>query len=291
MTHQGLKANTWSFRRVRALWSPFVFVICLLLGLPSLHAQLVSGSFSGTVQDPTGAVVSGATVSLQNEATGFTRQTISNTSGYFTFAGVDPGTYTATVHAKGFKAWKQSGLTLNSGDERSIPGIKLSLGDASQTVVVEAATQQLVPTDNGERSALITSKEIDRLSVEGREISELLKILPGVTSVANGTSNGLGFNFTLMGADGSDIGVGISPNGAPYRGGTAYLLDGANIIDPGCNCWSIASVNPDMTAEVKIQTSNFGADNADGPVSVDVTSKSGGAPITAKLICTPATAC
>lgn len=276
MTHHELKAYTRGFLRARALWSPFVFAICLLLGLTSLHAQLVSGSFSGTVQDPTGAVVSGATVSLQNEATGFTRQTISNTSGYFTFAGVDPGTYTATVHAKGFKAWKQSGLTLNSGDERSITGIKLSLGDASQTVVVEAATQQLVPTDNGERSSLITSKEVDRLSVEGREISELLKILPGVTSVANGTSNGLGFNFSLMGADGSDIGVGISPNGAPYRGGTAYLLDGANIIDPGCNCWSIASVNPDMTAEVKIQTSNFGADNADGPVSVDVTSKSGG---------------
>jgi hypothetical protein len=252
-------------------------VIGLLFSSLGLHAQLLTGSFSGTVQDPLGAVISGATVNLQNQATADTRKTVSNDRGYFTFAGLIPGTYTIVIEANGFKAWKQTGLTLNIGDERTVSGIQLTVGSASETVMVESASQELVPTDNGERASLLDTHDIERLTVQSREISELLKILPGVTTVANGTSNGTGFDFTNMGATGSDIGVGISPNGAPYRGGTAYLLDGANIIDSGVNAWSIASVNPDMTAAVKVQTSNFGADAADGPVIVNVTSKSGGA--------------
>jgi hypothetical protein len=75
---------------------------------------------------------------------------------------------------------------------------------------------------------------------------------------------------------GSTVGVGDSPSGSPYRGGTSFLLDGANIIDPGCNCWSIAVPNPDMTSEVKVQQS-FGADSPNGPVVINVTSNSGGA--------------
>ena len=118
-------------------------------------------------------------------------------------------------------------------------------------------------------------RDIERLSLVGRNVSELLKVLPGVTSVPNGVGNGLGFDFTASSSTGSTIGVGLSPGGAPYRGGTSYILDGANIIDPGCNCWSIAVVNPDMTEEVKVQTSNFGADSPNGPVIVNAISKAG----------------
>jgi len=271
------KTHTRCFPWLNGLWALTVFAIALLLGSMSLQAQLLTGSFSGTVQDSTGAVVNSATVTLLNQNTGDTRKTVSNDSGYFTFAGVIPGLYSVAVEAKGFKTWKQADLALNIGDLRTVSGIKLEVGSASEIMVVQSAAQEIIPTDNGERAALLDTNDIERLTVASREISELLKILPGVTSVAasNG-GNGLGFDFTTMGADGSNIGVGISPNGAAYRGGTAYLLDGTNIIDSGCNCWSIASVNPDMTAEVKVQMSNFGADTADGPVVINVTSKSGG---------------
>ena len=76
---------------------------------------------------------------------------------------------------------------------------------------------------------------------------------------------------------GSSAGNGVSISGAPYRGGTALLMDGTNIIDEGCDCTSIAVPNPDMVEEVKVQTSAFGADGAKGPVVVDFISKSGGA--------------
>ena len=108
----------------------------------------------------------------------------------------------------------------------------MAVGTSSETVEVQAGAMDLVTTDSGERSAILSTKDIERLSLVGRNISELLKVLPGVTSVPNGIGNGLGFDFTASSSTGSTIGVGLSPGGAPYRGGTSYILDGANIIDP-----------------------------------------------------------
>ncbi|WP_350448945.1 carboxypeptidase regulatory-like domain-containing protein [Paracidobacterium acidisoli] len=252
-------------------------VLALLLISLGAHAQLTTGSLSGTVQDQSGAVIPNAQVTLLNDASHDRRQSTSNSAGYFTFAGVQPGSYTITIQAKGFENWSQTGVTMNPGDIRQVPNIQMAVGSAGQTVQVQATASQILPIDSGERSAVLSSQDIQKLSIESRNISELLKILPGVTSVANGTSNGLGFDFSNSGSTGSTIGVGLSANGAPYRGGTSYTLDGANIIDPGCNCWSIAVVNPDMTDEVKVQTSNFGADSPNGPVIVNAISKAGGA--------------
>src|SRR5208282_4487040 len=98
-----------------------------------------------------------------------------------------------------------------------------------------------------------------------------------VTPNGNSSSAQGGMDFTQSGSVGSSIGNGVSISGAPYRGGTALLMDGTNIIDEGCDCTSIAVPNPDMVQEVKVQTSAFGADGAKGPVVVDFISKSGGA--------------
>ena len=257
---------------------PALVSFCMLLFVtPLLQGQLTTGSLSGTAADSTGAVVPNAKIVLFNEATRDERATTSNSVGRFTFAAVQPGTYTVTVSATNFKSWKNSGIPMNPGDIREVSGIALVVGASNETVEVEAGAMNLLPTDSGERSAILSSKDIERLSLEGRNVSELLKVLPGVTTVPTGVGNGVGFDFTASGSTGSTVGVGLSPGGAPYRGGTSYILDGANIIDPGCNCWSIAVVNPDMTQEVKVQTSNFGADSPNGPVIVNAISKSGGA--------------
>jgi hypothetical protein len=234
-----------------------------------------TASLSGTVTDTTGAILPGAKITLTNEGTRDTRQTQSNESGYFTFAGLYPGSYTVYISAQGFRDWQKTGVTVNPGDTRLLSGISLEVGGANQTVEVSAVGGEITPVDSGERSALLSYKDIERLAIQSRNLSELLKILPGVTTTANGVGNGTGFNFNDASSSGSAIGVGLNTNGAPYRGGTAYLLDGANIIDPGCACWSIAVVNPDMTQEVKVQTSNFGADSPQGPVIVNAISRSG----------------
>lgn len=262
---------------VGSLCFAFIVGFLLLFSTRATNAQVITGSFNGQVTDPSGAVIPQAIVTLTNQGTHDVRKTTSNQTGFFTFASVDPGTYTLAVKAQGFKSYKQTDLTLTAGDNIKISGIQMQIGSSAESVQVSADQQPLIDTDNGERSFTISQQEIERLSTESRNASELMKILPGVTSVANGTNNGLGFDFSNASSTGSTVGVGLNPNGAPYRGGTAYILDGANIIDPGCNCWSLAVINPDMAQEIKIQTSNFGADSADGPVIFSAISKSGSA--------------
>ncbi len=248
--------------------------VCAGTLAPSLWAQ-TTASLSGHVADNTGAVIPSAHIVLTNIDTKETRTADSNGSGIFTFAGVVPGSYVVDISAQGFKPFRQPGISLNPGDTRALDNLQLTVGSTGDVVTVASEADAVSPEDSGERSALLTTKDIERLPIESRNMSELLKILPGVTTTSNGAQNGAGFDFSDAGSSGSAVGVGLNTNGAPYRGGTAYLLDGASIIDPGCACWSIASVNPDMTQEVKVQSANFGADSPQGPVVVNVISRSG----------------
>ncbi len=248
----------------------------LLLFLPTAQAQL-SGSLSGVVTDPSGSVVPNARITLTNQASQEQREVTSNKDGYFAFAAVLPGSYSVKVEVPSFKTWQQNDIIMHSGDTRSVPGIQLEVGTAAQTVEVVASATSIAPVDSGARESILSQTEINDIPLVSRNLSEVLKILPGVTTVQNGTSGGSGFvgSFLTLGLTGSTIGVGLDVNGAPYRGGTGYTLDGADILDPGCNCWSTALVDPDMTQEVQVQTSNFGADVLTGPVVVNAIGKSG----------------
>ena len=168
------------------------------------------------------------------------------------------------------------GVAINAGDVKKLPDLILPIGSETETVEVQANTQ-IIPVENGQRAALLDYKDIQQLAIQGRNLSELLKVLPGVTSVANGLSNGAQFDPTVVSVGSSAVGNGLNANGAPNRGGTSQLSDGVDIDDPGCNCNSLAILNPDMTQEVNVQTSNFGADAPRGPVVINSTSKSGGA--------------
>ena len=252
-----------------------VAVLAAALRVSSCAFAQVSGSISGTILDSAGAVVAGAKVMLVDEASQEVRESVTNSSGYFTFSAVTPGSYTVSAEAKGFKSLKQSGIEMHTGDIRTLSKLQLEVGATSETVEV-TSVGALVPVDSGAREDLLSDRDIQDLPLVSRNISELVKVLPGVTSTSNGIANGAGFmGFLNAGASGSAIGVGLDINGAAYRGGTSYLNDGANIIDPGCNCWSVAIVNPKMTQEVQVQTSNFGADVQKGPVVVNTIGKSG----------------
>ncbi|WP_420236369.1 carboxypeptidase-like regulatory domain-containing protein [Telmatobacter bradus] len=262
--------------RCTRFWLGLIAALFLVaLTIPSGLAQVTSGSLYGTVRDATGAVVTNANITLTNDATQDVRNTQSNSAGYFNLTAVPLGTYSVTISANGFANWKLSGLSLGSGDMREITSIVLQIGKASQTIAVTADAEQLISIDSGNHAAVLSSEDMKRLSIEGRDVSELLKVLPGMTMMANGVSGGSSVDFSKESPVGSAVGDGYSPSGAPYRGGSTYMLDGANIIDPGCNCYSIAVPNPDMTAEVKVDQA-FGADTQNGPVIINSTSKAGG---------------
>jgi len=271
-------ANLLKTRLRRSTWLSFgaglVAMLMLLFALPALHAQ-TTAQISGTVTDTTGAVIPGATVTLVNEATQDARVVKSNGDGLYSFPALLPSSYTIKVAAKGFEPKSLTGLVLHAGDERSVPAFALTIGSETQTVTVEASGE-MIPQDNGARSDVLSSKDIDNLALEGRDTTELLKVLPGATTMSGGlTQNNPSFSDLSISANQSAIGNGININGVPNRGGTALLSDGVSVLDPGDMASSIGIINPEMTAEVSVQTSNFGAYVQNGPVVVSAISKSG----------------
>jgi len=249
-------------------------LVMLFLSGPLAHAQ-TTAILSGTVQDATGAVIPGAQVTLTDEATGLTHSILTNHQGLYVFPSLVPSSYSVKASAKTFQATEIKDIVLHAGDSIAVPAISLAVG-AETTVTVEAAVD-LITTDNGSRTNVLDSKQIDNLALQGRDTTELLKVLPGATTVSSGlTQNAPMFSDLNVTAGSSAVGSGININGAVNRGGTALLSDGVNVIDPGDMASSISIINPDMTAEVTVQASNFGADTPFGPVVISTISKSGG---------------
>ncbi len=245
----------------------------LLVFLPFAHAQ-TTATVSGTVQDPTGAVVPGAQVSLINEATQDTRVVTSNSDGFFAFPSLVPGTYTVKASMKGFVPKEITGIVLHAGDSRTIPNFALAVGSATQTVTVQAESQ-IIPLTTGARSEVLDYKDIQNVALEGRDVTEMLKVLPGVVETPNGLSNGPSFNALTVTAQTSSVGNGLNVSGAEYRGPQQLLSDGVNVIDPGDMGGSIGTINPEMVQEMTVLTTNFGADQEFGPVVISTISKSG----------------
>jgi hypothetical protein len=240
----------------------------------------VTATLSGTVADQSGGVIPDAQVTLTNEATKDSRAEVSNGAGLYAFPSLVPGTYDIKVAAKGFKSKAVTGIVLNAGDTRTVPALNLEVGEASVTVTVSAASE-MIPTENGSKVDVLTSADIDTLALEGRDVTELIKVLPGATTMTgNGSGSGLTVNAPMfqdlnVTVQESSVGFGLNINGAIYRGGTSLLSDGANIVDVGNMGASLSIVDPAMTSEVSVQASNFTADVPFGPVVISTISKSG----------------
>src|SRR5271155_2324436 len=143
-------------------------------------AQQLTGTLSGTTYDSTGAAVPNATVTMKNAASGDVRSTVSNGSGYFSITAIQPGTYTVTVSAAGFKAWEQAGVVFALGDSRTLPNIKLQVGQVTETVEITAGADSVVPLDTGEVSTTLNQGMVQDLVLGGRDAGELLKLMPGM---------------------------------------------------------------------------------------------------------------
>ena len=252
-----------------------VMVVAFFVLLASYcFGQQLTGTLSGTTYDSTGAVVPNAKVTMKNEASGDIRSTTSNASGYFTITAVQPGTYRVSVAAAGFKTWEQGGVAFDQGDSRTLPNIKLEIGQVTETVEIKAGADSVVPLDSGEVSTSLNTQMVQDLTLAGRDAGELLKLMPGM-ALNNGINQGSNFNTKVVGTNNGPVGS-YSSNGTQPNGAMAFMLDGANLVDPGNAGTQIANINQDMVADVKVLMSSYTAEYAKGPVIFQAFSKSGG---------------
>ena len=236
-----------------------VFVLALaglLTASVALRAQ-TAGSISGVVQDPQGAVIPAAKVTLTNEAQGAGSARTVNTTGdgTFLFTPVLAGKYTIAVEVTGFKKYTQSGISLDVNDRLGLPPIALQVGTTGESVTVEAAAVQL-QTLSGERAGVVNAAQVVDIAINGRSYTSLLKTIPGVAA-DSGTATD------------------VSVNG----GRTAqnnFTLDGQNVTDIGVNQQFAYRVSMDAIQEFKVstngQTAEFGRNDG---AQIQVVTKSG----------------
>ena len=161
-----------------------ISVLAFVLVMPGVaHAQRLTGELSGTVVDESGAVLPGANVTLTNEASGDQRRTVTNADGFFAFAAVPAGNYTVAIELQGFRKTEMKGVGLRGGDSRSLRTIKMAVGGLTEAVSVTAETP-IVPLDSGEKSATLVAEQIQNIPIVSSSAAELLRILPGMTPIA-----------------------------------------------------------------------------------------------------------
>jgi len=233
--------------RIKTALSPLALLLIILIS-QSLFGQVTSGTISGFVKDPSGAYVKGASVTVENPTNGLTRTVTTSDSGEFVFPGLYPGTYTIKVESQGFSKMEKSGFVLSAAGKLDAGELTLSMGAATESVNVTAdAGQVQLQSNSGERSDLISSKQLNDVAMNGRNALDYMKLIPGVTSSFNGAVSGTG------GADAFNI------NGTRANQ-HEFTIDGASNIDTGNNGGTHVTINTDAIEEMKILTSNYQAE-------------------------------
>ena len=249
-----------------AAWTPY-----------HLAAQVTTATVSGSVLDTDKAVIPGAAVTIVNRNNKFTRTVKTNSTGDFSFASIQFGDYDITVTVPAFEKYRISNIHLNPGDTRTLTPFQLKLGSQEVVIQVNGNAENDV-ADSGERSSLITADTINKLTLQSREVTELLKILPGSAISTGNAGNQSAVSNSAFDNSNTQLGgaaSGYSMSGSPTNG-VSIRSDGANLTDPATYSGSLQNINPDTTAEVKVEQQNFGADTANGPLVINAVSKSGG---------------
>ena len=149
-------------------------------------AQSPTGTIRGTVIDPTGAQVAGATITLTNLATNASQTATTDNAGRYILNFVPPGTYTETVSAAGFRTAKQNNIIVEMAVDRPVD-FKLEVGLVSSQVEVTSTTPPL-ETSSSNIDTVITAKEITDLPLNGRNPFTLVETVPGVSTVGNAST-------------------------------------------------------------------------------------------------------
>lgn len=247
--------------RPHASWISISFVLLVTFSMAALAQD--TGQITGTVKDPSGAAIVNAQVTVSSPERGIKRLTNTNAQGDYLVGGLPPGSFNLSISAPGFKRYEANGIVLRVG-QKTRADASLQVGGLTTEVTVQGTGIGNIETQSSDLAGTVTGKQITQLELNGRNFTQLATLVPGV-------SNQTGQDEGTVGVYGN---VSFSFNG----GRTEYNnweIDGGDNMDNGSN--DTLNVYPSIDAidEVRVLTSNYGAQygrNGSGTVETEVKS-------------------
>ena len=237
----------------------------LFLAAAVAFAQRDLGTVSGTVTDAQGAAIPNAKVTVVNDATNVTTNSVSNDTGSFSVPALTPGNYTVTVEAAGFEKAQQKGIVVNPGEPVNV-NLALQVGNVNQTVEVTAAAPML-QTESPALGANLSSAQISQIPLGGQRVfTYLARLSPGVVPAEPGARDAQNGGF--------------SANGVRSTGENNFLINGVdnnvNVIDFINQTSFIIGPSVEAIGDMQVITNGASAEygRAAGGV-LDITLKSG----------------
>jgi len=247
-------------------WRNSLFFFIALFAMSTIAlAQRDLGTITGAITDPQGAAIPNAKITIKNDATGVTYDTVATDTGSFTRPALNPGIYTVTVQAPGFQKSQQGNILVNPGEPVAV-NIALKVGNTSETVEVTAAAP-LLQTESPVIGTNLNSAQVSELPLGGqRTFTFLARLTPGVVPAESGARDSLGGGF--------------SANGVRSTGENNFLLNGvdnnANVIDFINQTSFVIGPSVEAIGDMQVITNGASAEygRAAGGI-VDVSLKSG----------------
>jgi Carboxypeptidase regulatory-like domain len=241
-----------------AVLGALIFVLCI----PTLAQD--TGQITGTVHDTSGAVLPGANVTVSNKSAGLDRSTVSNSVGDYLVAGLPQGKYDVSVALKGFKEYLAKGVVLDAAQKLRVD-VVLAVGAISESVSVSGEEVAQVETQSSDIASTITSTQISELELNGRNFSQLVTLAPGVGNAGTRGEADVGVNGSIM----------YNVNGGRNEYNN-WELDGGSVLDSGSNASLNLYPSLDSISEVRVLTSNYGAQyGLNGSGTIEVETKAG----------------
>ncbi len=242
----------------------FTMFGCYYTNTSPAHAQAVgSGQLQGTVVDPTGSAVAGATIEAVQQESGLHRTVVSDPDGGYNLPNLPVGPYELTVTQAGFDAYHQTGIVIQVGNNIRL-NVTLQVGGITQTIQVNAGAA-MVQTDDQSVSQVIDQQRVVDIPLNGRQPTQLILLTGAATTAPNGD---------LVGTKNYPSSVSLSIAGSQGTS-TNYLMDGADNNDAFSNV-NLPFPFPDAMQEFSVQTSGLSAQYGLHPgADVNIVTKSG----------------
>ena len=224
-------------------------VTCLVLLCATAALASITGTISGIVTDPAGAVVSGATVKATNVETGVQTTLVTDAKGFYSFVALPIGTYTISVRQPGFKDFQETGLVIHANSSLRLDA-HLQVGAVRQEVNVSSSAVR-VETVNTQMGEVITGTSMTSIPLNGRSYTDLLALQPGVVPQSTG-------EYNQGPVPSGDLNTGNLSVSGQRESANGFMVNGGNV-EEGGNMGTAVIPNLDSIAEFRILTNNFDA--------------------------------